>query len=365
MTKITVNIHHESAQYPIIIQDSIYKELNDFVNNGYRDRDIVIITDDNINALFGDKIQKVLANRNPHIRSIQPGERSKSRETKAQIEDEMLGKEFGRDTLIIAFGGGVVGDLSGFVASTYKRGIPVIQIPTSLLAMVDSAIGGKTAINTIYGKNLIGSFWQPEAVFVGMEFLVKLPTPEFLNGLAEAVKMAIVFDEDFFQYFEDNSKKILERDNEALTHIVKRCITLKKEVVEKDEKESGLRQCLNFGHTIGHAVESIAGYNEKHGFCVAMGMAAETQLAALTGELSWNDADRILKLLEKMNLPNTINEKYEKQLMYKKMKSDKKAVNQTPMFVTLQGLGKIKKNKNQFSFSHDKSTVLKAISLVK
>jgi 3-dehydroquinate synthase len=365
MTKIIVKIHHESAEYPIIIKDSIYDDLNSFVNDGYKDLDIVIITDDNINTLFGKEIMKLLEGRNPHIRSIQPGERSKSRETKAQIEDEMLGKEFGRDTLIIAFGGGVVGDLGGFVASTYKRGIPVIQIPTSLLAMVDSAIGGKTAVNTIYGKNLIGSFWQPEAVFVGMDFLEKLPEKEFLNGLAEAVKMAIVFDEEFFNFFDNNSEKILNRDKEALTHIVKKCISLKKEVVQEDEKESGFRQCLNFGHTIGHAVESIAGYNEKHGFCVSMGIAAEVQLAALTGELEWEAADRISKLLAKMQLPNKINEKYEKQLLYKKMKSDKKAVNQTPMFVTLQGIGKIKREENKYSFSYDKSTVLKAISLVK
>lgn len=365
MTKITVKIHHDSAQYPILIKDTIYNDLKDFVNDGYRDRDIVIITDDNIYRLFGDSILKVLNDRNPHIRSIQPGERSKSRETKAQIEDEMLGKEFGRDTLIIAFGGGVVGDLGGFVASTYKRGVPVIQMPTSLLAMVDSAVGGKTAVNTIYGKNLIGSFWQPEAVFVGMEFLKRLPEKEFLNGLAEAVKMAIVFDEEFFRFFEKNSNRIMNRENEALTHIVKKCISLKKDVVEKDEKEAGLRQCLNFGHTIGHAIESIAGYNERHGFCVSMGMAAEAQLAAITGELDWEDADRISKLLHKMRLPNTINEKYEKQLMYKKMKSDKKAVHQIPMFVTLQGIGKIKKEEKKYSFGYDKSTVLKAISLVK
>ena len=163
----------------------------------------------------------------------------------------------------------------------------------------------------------------------------------------------------------NNSQKILARYNESLTHIVENCISIKKDVVQEDEKEGGFRQCLNFGHTIGHAIESIAGYNEKHGFCVSMGMAAETQLAALTGALDWEEADRVLKLLEKIGLPNKINEKYEKQLMYKKMKSDKKAVNQVPMFVTLQGIGNIKTSNNKYSFSYDKSTVLKAISLVK
>jgi len=365
MEKIEVSIDQDPVDYSILIKNTIYSEMRNIIDSDYSERDVVVITDDNIYELFGDGIEEVFSDYNPFIRAIQPGERSKSRENKAQIEDEMLGKKYGRDTLIIALGGGVVGDLAGFVASTYKRGIPVIQVPTSLLAMVDSSVGGKTAVNTIYGKNLIGSFWQPESVLIGLEFLEKLPQIEFLNGLAEAVKMAIIFDKDLFNFMMDNTQDILDREKEVLNEIVKKCILLKKEVVEKDEKETGFRQVLNFGHTIGHAIESIAGYNEKHGFCVSMGMVAEAQLAAVIGELDWNEADQIIQLLQKLGLPSTINEKYEKGLLYKKMKSDKKAVNQTPMFVTLQGIGKVKRKEKQYSFDYDKSIIEKAISLVK
>lgn len=349
----------------ILLGSSVLTELPGYIKNNHGTKKIVVITDDNIQKLYGEGIIKLLKEFSPYIVSVQPGEASKSRETKQKIEDDLLDRKYSRDTLIIALGGGVIGDLAGFIASTFERGIPVVQVPTTLLAMADSSIGGKTGINTRHGKNLIGTIYQPDAVFADLNFLDNLPEDEFLNGLAEIIKTAVVLDADLLEFIEKNCEKIMAKEEEILSLAIKRSIELKKDTVEKDEKEQGLRQALNFGHTIGHSVEAYSGFNLKHGFCVSIGMAVESKVAFLLGELNEKEEKRIISILNKFSLPVKINKEFENKKLLDFMVSDKKSRNQKPRFVILKYIGKIKQKNDDFSFEVDDETIKKAIDACK
>lgn len=364
MEKINVKIKEKSKQYTIIIGSSITDLIKKFIAEEHKDKRVVIITDDQIKEICKPVLSS-LKLINPCLISVPAGEQSKTRETKQEIEDKMLEKRYSRDTLIIAFGGGVIGDLAGFVASTYCRGIPYIQVPTTLLAMVDSSIGGKTAVDTKYGKNLIGTFSQPDAVFADLEFLNSLPKEEFLNGLAESVKIAITSDKELFSFIESNFKKILEKEKDALSRIIKRSIELKKDIVEKDEKESGLRQTLNLGHTFGHAYETYSNFKVKHGLCVSLGIAVETKIAVLDNALKISERERIISLLKALGLPAEIEKDTGTNEIIKLMEVDKKTKNHKPMFVILNKIGKIKTENSNFSFEVDENLVKKAIEASK
>jgi 3-dehydroquinate synthase len=360
METIKVEIENKK-DYNIFIGSSVLNQLPDYLKKSQADKKIVIITDDTIKRLYEKNIIKTLKDFNPYLISIPAGESSKNRETKQEIEDKVLEKKYGRDTVIIAFGGGVIGDIAGFVASTYGRGVPLIQIPTTLLAMVDSSVGGKTGVDTKYGKNLIGTIYQPDAVFTNLDFLENLPQEELLNGLAEIIKIAITSDKNLFEFIEKNHEKILKKDKEALTNIIKRSIELKRDIVEKDEKETGLRQTLNFGHTIGHAIEASSNYQLKHGFCVSIGMAVETRIAVLNNDLKQEEEKRIISILNKFNLPIKINKKFETNRLIDFMLSDKKARKHKPRFVILEDIGKIKKQNDNFSFEIKEEIMRKAV----
>ncbi|MEK6809291.1 MAG: 3-dehydroquinate synthase, partial [Nanoarchaeota archaeon] len=340
MEKIIVTT--PSKSYPIFMGDMALAELSKLLRKDHSSKRIAVITDSTVKKLYLSVLEKML----PDFLtiSIPCGEESKTREMKAQIEDTLLEHHFGKDTLLIAFGGGVVGDLTGFVASTYFRGIPFIQVPTTLLSMVDASIGGKTGINTEHGKNLIGTFYQPEAVIINADFISTLPEEEFLNGLAEIVKMACILDQDLFKAIEKNKEEIVKRKPSAILPLIKRSIELKKDIIEQDELESGLRQILNFGHTIGHALEKASHYHLKHGFAVSMGMAAESRLAVETGILPQEEAERIIQLLKDLALPSEIplNMASEQQL-WEAMKNDKKNRSQEIHCVFLEKIGKIRK----------------------
>lgn len=253
--------------------------------------------------------------------AIPPGETSKGRETKAEIEDWMLSKQCTRDTVIIALGGGVIGDMIGYVAATFMRGIRFVQVPTTLLAMVDSSIGGKTAIDTPMGKNLIGAFWQPSRIYIDLAFLETLPVREFINGMAEVVKTAAIWDEEEFAALEDNSNLILtairsSNDSDRLgpiRHILKRIVLgsarVKAHVVSSDEREGGLRNLLNFGHSIGHAIEAILTPQLLHGEAVAIGMVKEAELARYLGVLRPGAVARLAKCIAGYDLPTSLHDK--------------------------------------------------------
>ena len=361
MEKIIVEIKNENKKYPVFIGNSLLPKIADFIKEKHNDKKVIVITDDIVKSLYENKILDALKQSKPCLISVPAGEESKSRETKQYIEDILLERMYGRDTIIIAFGGGVVGDLAGFIASTFKRGIPLIHLPTTLLAMVDSSIGGKTGINTKHGKNLIGTIYQPEAVFTDINFLNELPDNEFLSGLAEIIKMAATLDEKLFDFMETNYKKILSREKDILINLIKRSVELKKEIAGKDPFESGPRQVFNFGHTLGHAVESASKLMVKHGFCISIGMAVESRVAVLSGNLASEEEKRITALLESFRLPTKIKKDIKSSRLIEFMKEDKKARKQKPRFVILKKIGRIKQDENNFSFEIDESTIKKAI----
>ena len=365
MEQLNVRIKEKVKEYPIFIGNSLLPLVKEFLEKNHKDKKPVIITDSNVKEMCKEKISDTLKGLNPAIVFIPASESSKSRQMKEKIEDSLLEKKYSRDTVIIAMGGGVVGDLAGFVASTYNRGIPIIHIPTTLLAMVDSSIGGKTSVDTAQGKNLIGTIYQPEAVFTDLDFLDSLPKEEFLNGFVEIIKIAATSDKELFSFIENNISSILEKEKNSLLHIIKRSIELKKNVVEKDEKESGLRQILNFGHTFGHAFESYSDYKEKHGRCISLGIAVESKIAVLNNDLKEKEEKKILSLLEAFGLPVKVNGDINIDKIMEAMVSDKKTLGQKPRFVILNRIGKVKTDHVNFSFEVDEGIIKKAIEMSK
>ena len=282
--------------FPRIAQDLRLKPL------GYR---YVVISDVTVMRLYGRALVKLL--REAGLRAdglaFPAGEKSKSRKVKGKLEDKLSRLGVGRDGVILAVGGGVTGDLAGFVAATYQRGIPFVQVPTTLLAMVDSSIGGKTAIDTPFGKNLIGAFYQPRRVYADVNTLKTLPRRQFASGLAEVVKHAVIGDRKLFEFLERFGHRLLAQDCDVLARIVRRNLAIKATVVEADEREQNLRRVLNYGHTLGHAIEALTGYRLLHGEAVALGMVLEGKLANALGYFPEAELARQNALLKKFGLP--------------------------------------------------------------
>ncbi len=249
---------------------------------------IAIITNDKLSALYGEKFQKALLRYNleTHLLVFKDGEQHKSRQTKEYLEDLMFEQSLGRDTCIVALGGGVVLDMGGYVAATYCRGIPLVMIPTSLLAMVDACIGGKTGVNVPSGKNLVGCIYQPKKIYIDSKFLSTLPLDERRNGIVEMIKHGVIADLTFFEFLETHTDQLLALNPEFIDQVILQSCLIKKEIVEQDEREIGKRRLLNFGHTIGHALEKLHHYLLPHGEAVAIGMLVESYLAYLMGHLN-------------------------------------------------------------------------------
>ena len=240
--------------------------------------------------------------------TITAGEEHKTRESWARITDEMLAAHFGRDTTVIALGGGVVGDLAGFVAATYLRGVPFVQVPTTLLAMIDASVGGKTGVDTAAGKNLVGAFHQPAAVVIDPELLATLPAPQLRSGLAEAIKHGVIADERYFEETVAQLPVLLGpggAESPEMRRLIEQSVAIKAGVVARDEREGGVRKILNFGHTIGHAIEHASGYALLHGEAVAVGMALESELAERLGLAECGTHDQVRAALERAGLPAT------------------------------------------------------------
>jgi len=363
--QIDVNPQLKNSDYTVNIGKNILPQLAKFISEKFADHQLVIITDENVHRDQYQNLIKYLDEKKIHLIINKPGEESKSREVKNRIDDEMLSENFTRKTLIIGFGGGVVGDLSGYIAATYKRGIPFVQVPTSLLSMVDSSVGGKTGINTKYGKNLIGSFWQPAAVFADINMLETLPQVEFLNGFAECIKAALILDEDLFEFMENNINKIVNRDYDSVFHVVKRCVELKKQVVNLDTREKGIRQILNFGHTVGHAMETLSHYGIKHGFGVSIGMAVELKMSQLTGDITEEDYNRVITFLKKAGMMYKVSAEFSVEQISEIMLADKKAEKGVIKYVLLDKIGSYRVVKNKFSFSLGDEIVRESINYCK
>jgi 3-dehydroquinate synthase len=308
---------------------------------------IAVISNPKIYELYGEKIISSLKKEgfDPSLILIPDGEIYKDYFWAYHILTQLLELGLDRKSCLIALGGGVIGDITGFVASIYMRGIPYIQIPTTLLAQVDSSVGGKTAVNHSLGKNMIGSFWQPSLVWIDVNTLDTLPEREFISGMAEVIKYGIIWDKDFFDYLESNREKILKKDKDLLIPAIKRACEIKAEVVSKDERESSLRAILNYGHTIGHAIETLTGYTTYlHGEAISIGMVYEAKLSNILGFLEKESLERIKNILKNLGLPTILPINIDTTAMVKTILLDKKNIEGKIRMVIPESIGKMKIN---------------------
>lgn len=315
------------------IQNGLVKNIQKFA----------IITDSIVKDLYAGNLAKLLheAGYQTDLFVFEAGEKSKTRQTKADMEDAMLAKGYRRDCCIIAVGGGVVTDLAGFVAGTYGRGVPFINYATTLLAAADASVGGKTAVDTPLATNLIGLFNQPEKVYLDIAAWQTLPPRQLASGLAETIKHACLADQGFFHYLEKHMDRILTFNPDVCKHIAQENCRIKYSVVMKDERESGLREILNLGHTVGRAIETVSDYQLLHGEALSIGLVAETALSCYLGYMTQNEREAVIRLLKKANLPVAVPSYINREELVQKLYTDKKVKNGKLRFVVQQGIGKI------------------------
>jgi len=307
----------------------------DTLKNMTFDRKVVVVTNPTISALHLDYLTSKIDAKELSIVTIPDGEEYKRMNTLETILEHCFEQKLNRSSLLIAFGGGVIGDMTGFAASIYQRGIDFIQIPTTLLSQVDASVGGKTGINNKYGKNLLGAFYQPIAVNIDPHFLTTLPKREFGAGVAEIVKMAVTFNSDFFKWLEENDLN----DKENIKVAIAKSVETKAWVVSQDEKERGLRAALNYGHTFGHVIENETNYDTYlHGEAVGIGMCMANALAVKIGYMSQEDSNRVTALLEKYDIPTTYNIK-DVEDFYEHFFLDKKSLDNKIKFIVPKGIG--------------------------
>jgi 3-dehydroquinate synthase len=322
-----------------------------------------VITDSNLSPLFGERVleQAREASGSADLFVFPAGEANKNRERWAELSDQLLTAGFGRDAAVLALGGGVVGDLAGFVAATYLRGLPYIQLPTSALAMIDSSVGGKTGVDTPAGKNLIGAFHQPELVVADIDTLRTLPQPELRSGLAEAVKHGVITDAEYFDWIVSASPAILDLAPEEVVRVVERSVRIKAFVVGEDEREGGVRKTLNFGHTIGHAVEALSGFTLLHGEAVAIGMVVEGVIGEKTAISDAGTADRVRDALRRFGLPNHVPRDMEADRILELTRVDKKARAGRVEYALVERIGTASRGTGSYGQPVEDEVVLAAI----
>lgn len=330
--------------YPIHIKKGVLKNLYWFPKHIQH---VVIITDHTVKKLYAKTLLASLQKLNKKVLllSFPSGEKSKNYKIKQKLEEKILKNNFHRDTTIMALGGGVVGDMAGFIAATYMRGIPYIQIPTTILAMVDSSIGGKTGINTSMGKNLIGAFWHPSFVIIDPSCLQTLPQKHVINGLIEALKIFIILDQKNFYFFEKNIQDILQ-NGMSNHHVIFEAILLKSKIIELDERENHHRAILNFGHTIGHALEALSDYRLLHGFAVGYGILVESKISQILGILPLKDYLKISQILMKLGMHPRKLKLFDIRKIIALTAVDKKSKGGKARYVLLKKIGAIHHEKN-------------------
>ena len=338
MDTLTVDLGDRS--YPIYIASNLLSQLSSLmpVLSG---RQLMVVTNTTISPLYLDKVVQLLSVHCDVDTIILPdGEQFKNLDTLNRIFTALLEKTHSRKTTLVALGGGVVGDMTGFAAASYQRGVDFIQIPTTLLSQVDSSVGGKTGVNHALGKNMIGAFHQPTSVFIDIDTLATLPDRELSAGIAEVIKYGLIRDADFFVWLEKNMDALVSRDNQALTYAVRRSCEIKAEVVAKDEKEGGLRAILNLGHTFGHAIETAKGYGVwLHGEAVSTGMLMAVDLSVRLGWIDSSVAVRTKDLLVRAGLPVSSPEDMTPEQFLSLMAVDKKVIDKQLRLVLLTKLG--------------------------
>jgi 3-dehydroquinate synthase len=344
MVEQTIQVGLGERSYPITIGPGVMKLIGAYLKDGAIAKRFAIISDDNVAALYGELMQQTLRQAGVACELIvfPHGEANKNLSTIGELASELAERGFDRGDGLLALGGGVTGDITGFLAAIYMRGIPFIQVPTSLLAQVDSSVGGKTGVDIPQGKNLIGAFYQPRAVFIDTTALNTLPAEEFLGGMAEVIKYGASIDADFFSWLGQNRQAILVLEPTVIARMIRRCCEMKASVVERDEREGGLRRILNFGHTIGHAVEAASGYRLIHGFAVAIGMQAAAELAVRSGYADAGVAAEISALLKAYNLPTAIPQEYDPPTLRNYLQTDKKTIAGRVFFVLPVTIGTVR-----------------------
>lgn len=339
----TVHVDLPRNDYDILIGSDIDDNIVATVKKFNLSEEVMVVSDSNVGKIYAAETCEMLksAGLTPTTYLIPAGEKSKSLAMAESVITRAIDAGLDRHSAIFALGGGVVGDLAGFVAATYMRGIPFFQMPTSLLAQVDSSVGGKVAVNHSMGKNLIGAFYQPLAVFVNLHCLGTLPKRELHTGLGEVIKYGVIYDADFFEFLEKHADDILSMEQSSIAHIVKRSCEIKADVVAKDERDNGLRGILNFGHTIGHAIEKETHYTRyNHGEAVAIGMIGAAELSRLLGLCDESSVKRVASLVERLHLP-TRAEGCELAPMMRDILRDKKTVNGNVHWVLVNEIGRV------------------------
>ncbi|MQA90339.1 MAG: 3-dehydroquinate synthase [Gemmatimonas sp.] len=327
VVKVSFNEGRGPSGYEIRIASGVLDSLPTALAEDVPAHRYAVVADSNVRALYGDRVLSLLrdAGLTADLFSFPAGESSKTRREWARLSDELVNAGLGRDAAVLALGGGVTGDLAGFVASTYLRGLPLVQLPTSLLAMIDSSVGGKTGVDTKAGKNLIGTFHQPALVLADPQTLSTLPAPEVRSGLAEAVKHGAIADAGYFGWIAGASEPLLCLDSAATAQLIARSVEIKAAVVGADEYEGGLRKTLNFGHTIGHAVEALSKFELLHGESIAIGMVVEATIGEAIGTTRAGTADQLRDTLGRCGLPTHVPADFAPEAILDLTRVDKKA----------------------------------------
>lgn len=355
--KLICNIPNSSDAYEIEIGTKLLHCQNAFLSR--LASKFAIITDDKIAPLYGTTLRESLciSGLEAYLFTFPNGEQHKTRATKEYLEDQLFKQGLGKDACVIALGGGVVTDTAGYLAATYCRGIPLVMIPTSLLGMVDACIGGKTGVNVPYGKNMLGCIHQPRKVVIDLAALASLPKKELVNGVVEMVKHGLIADGKLFEFLERNSDQLLALDNAILERVIFESCLIKKKIVEQDEREIGKRRLLNFGHTVGHALESLTNYALSHGEAVAIGIVVESYLSLKLGILDQHSFDRIIKILVQYGLPLQLPFKLPTEAIRQAMSFDKKSLSGKPRFVMINAIGSSFANGSNYC-SHIENSLL-------
>ena len=328
--------------YPIIIENGCLKGIGEDLRTKGIAKRYGVVADDLVADLYGKVLMKSLksAGLDAELLIFPHGEANKTLQTIGDLAGRLARSGFDRKDALIGLGGGVTGDITGFLASSYMRGISFIQIPTTLLAQVDSSVGGKTGVDIPEGKNLIGAFYQPKAVYIDISVLDSLPREELLGGLGEVIKYGVIRDAAFFDFLLNNRQGILSLEPELIKETVFFCCRIKSEVVSEDEREGGVRRILNYGHTIGHAVEGASDYTLIHGFAVSIGMVAAARLAVLNGLLAKADYNKIVDILKSYNMPIDVPKELDRARIKRFLLTDKKSVGGKVFYVLPTEIGK-------------------------
>lgn len=340
MPELLVGLGERS--YPIIIETGCLQKVGEDLRERKIAKRYGVVADDRVADLYGNALMAHLhsAGIDAELLTFPQGEANKTLQTIGDLAGRLARLGFDRKDALIGLGGGVSGDIAGFLASSYMRGIPFVQMPTTLLAQVDSSVGGKTGVDIPEGKNLVGAFYQPKAVYIDISVLDTLPREELLGGLAEVIKYGVIRDIDFFHFLRDNHEGILNLDPELIKKTIYTCCRIKAEVVSDDEREGGSRRVLNYGHTIGHAVEGASDFTLIHGLAVSIGMVAAARLAVMNGLLAKDDCSKIIEILQLYKMPIEVPKELDRVRIKRFLLADKKTVGGDVFYVLPTQLGK-------------------------